>query len=156
MSASFWFNARVLCCELEPFYSQQLRTQRARVSWAPLAQGQEGPEMRRLEGDWADPDFPYRAVEGHDWVLLRWPPGPSPPEWLRWWLSASLHLVESARRYRVRAMAVGLPSQAAPPNQAAGRFLEEYLKALGLPAFCAAPEAELIAHLEGLFRADGA
>ena len=156
MVRSLWFNARVLCCEVEPRYSKQLQALRARVSWAPLNDPQEDSGLRRLDGDWADPDFPYRAVEGHEVVLVRWPQGPSPAEYVRWWASSALHLFESARRYRVRALGLGLAAESTALNRAAGQFLAEYLEALELPHFLARAEDQLLQELHRALQGDDA
>jgi len=126
---SIWFNARVLCCEESPQWTAALQSARARVSWAPLGPAQAG-NWRVLEGDWADPDYPYRVVEGHEVVLLRWPSQPCSSEQVRWWLSGAMHLAQSARRSRLRAFGFAYAPEAPPLLLTSGQFLSHYLESL--------------------------
>lgn len=135
MSARIWFNTRVLCCEETPELAAALTAAKARVSWAPLGVPTEGSWKLRL-GDWANPDYPYALVEGHEVVVLRWPQGPCAPEQVRWWLSGFLHVAESARRSRVRALGFQFSEQSPPLLLHSGRFLQEYLRELALPSYC--------------------
>lgn len=135
MSARIWFNTRVLCCEESPGLAASLVAAKARVSYAPLLSPQEGP-WRLRTGDWANPDYPFALVEGHEVVLLRWPAGPNSPEDVRWWLTAFLHLAESARRSRVRALGLQTHLQADSLLLHSGRFLQEYFRQLPIPVFC--------------------
>lgn len=134
MSARIWFNTRVLCCEEGPVLAASLVAAKARVTYAPLVGAQEGGWKLRT-GDWANPDYPFALVEGHEVVLLRWPAGPQPAERVRWWLTACLHLAESSRRSRVRALGLQFNAQAEPLLLHSGRFLEEYFRQLSLPVF---------------------
>ncbi len=157
MGRSLWFNSRVLCCEADPEVSLWFKQQRARVSWAPLEMAAQGPAtLRRIDGDWADPDFPYRAVEGHEVILLRWPGQPAPAEQVRWWVSAAMHLGESARRSRVRALGLGLCPEASPLLATSGAFLAEYFARLELPVVAADPWQKVVATLEQGLKALGA
>ena len=134
MSASIWFNARVLCLEEEPYLSATLKEAKARlkrVEW-------------RTDLDWANPDLPYAMVEGHDVVLLEWPREAAAPEHIRWWLSACLHLFESARRSRVKALGLVAPAQAEDCLGAAGVFLRHYLLSLQVTGFVAEERDELL------------
>ncbi|MBX3166330.1 MAG: hypothetical protein KF760_02915 [Candidatus Eremiobacteraeota bacterium] len=135
MSARIWFNTRVLCCEEDPVLAASLTAAKARVTFAPLIGAEEGAWKVRT-GDWANPDYPFALVEGHEVVLLRWPAGPHPAERVRWWLSACLYLAESARRSRVRALGLQTCPQAEPLLLHSGRFLEEYFRQLPVPVFC--------------------
>lgn len=134
MSECIWLNARVLCCEESPQLATSLQAAKARVSWAPLASGEPGP-WRLLTGDWADPDFPYRLVEGNEVVLLRWPDQARPGEMVRWWVSAALHLCHSARRSKLRAFGFGYSQEAPPLLLRSAQFLEEYLATLDMTTF---------------------
>jgi len=157
MDRSLWFNARVLCCEADPQGSLWFKQRRARVSWAPLQPAAQGPAgLRRIDGDWADPDFPYRAVEGHEVLLLRWPTQPAPAEQVRWWVSAAMHLGESARRSRVRALGLGLSPDSPPLLATSAAFLAEYLGQLELPVFVADRWENVPLRLEQGLRALGA
>lgn len=124
----------MLCCEETPDLAASLVAAKARVSYAPLVGPQEGAWKLRT-GDWAHPDYPFALVEGHEVVLLRWPAGPQPAERVRWWLAACLHLAESARRSRVRALGLQTDPQAEPLLLHSGRFLEEYFRQLPIPVF---------------------
>lgn len=150
MTARIWFNTRVLCCEESPEMAAALVAAKARVTWAPLGSAQEGP-WRLRTGDWANPDYPFALVEGHEVVLLRWPQNPQPSEQVRWWLTGFLHLCESARRSKVRALGLQVGESADPLLLHSGRFLAEYLKQSGLSVFIAA--TELIVAVEAGFAA---
>ena len=145
MSARIWFNTRVLCCEETPELAATLTAAKARVTWAPLGVAVEGPWRLRL-GDWANPDYPYALVEGHEVVVLRWPQGPSMPEQVRWWLSGFLHVAESARRSRVRALGFQFSSESQPLLLHSGHFLQEYLRELALPCYCG--QGDMLAQME--------
>lgn len=146
---SIWFNARVLVLEEAPLLLTELRKARARVSWAPLTpQHEQVNRCRILTGDWADPDFPYRLVEGHEVVLLRWPEGPEVhSEQVRWWLTAAMHLAESARRSRLRVFGFCGGKKAPPLLSSAAEFLRNYLPALEMSLVCADDADQLVSEL---------
>lgn len=151
MSSRIWFNTRVVCCEETPELVSALIAAKARVTYAPLLEPLEGAWKLRT-GDWANPDYPFALVEGHDVVMLRWPKGPHHPEQVRWWLTAFLHLAESARRSRVRALALQTSAQADPLLLHSGHFLQEYFRQLSIPVFFS--QENLLAEVEaGLARA---
>ncbi len=151
VSARIWFNTRVLCCEESPELAASLVAAKARVSYAPMLDPLEGPWKLRT-GDWANPDYPFALVEGNEVVLLRWPAGPHHPEQVRWWLTAFLHLAESARRSRVRALGLQTSAGAESLLLHSGRFLQEYLGQLSVPVFFS--QDNLMAAVEaGLARA---
>lgn len=141
----------MLCCEETPELAASLVAAKARVSYAPWLSPAEGAWKLRT-GDWANPDYPFALVEGHEVVLLRWPAGPQPAEQVRWWLAACLHLAESARRSRVRALGLQTDARAEPLLLHSGRFLEEYFRQLPIPVFCC--HENLLAEVEaGVARA---
>ena len=148
MAARSWFNTRVLCCEETPELAAILTAAKARVSWAPLgvAAATQTGRWKLRQGDWANPDYPYALVEGHEVVVLRWPEGPCAAEQVRWWVSGFLHLAESARRSRVRALGFQFSCASQPLLLHSGRFLEEYLRQLELP--CYSGEGEVLAQME--------
>lgn len=148
MSARIWFNTRVLCCEESPLLAASLVAAKARVSFAPLAGPVDGA-WRLRTGDWANPDYPFALVEGHEVVLLRWPAGPHPAEAVRWWLTAFLHLAESSRRSRVRALGLQIPDQADPLLLHSGRFLQVYFQQLSCPVYVC--QDNLLAEVEAGF-----
>ena len=149
VSARIWFNTRVLCCEESPELAATLVAAKARVTFAPLlGQGVEGGWKLRT-GDWANPDFPFALVEGHEVVLLRWPAGPQPPEEIRWWLTGFLHLAESARRSRIRALGLQTHPQAQELLLHSGRFLETYFRQLPIPVFFS--QNDLVGEVEAGF-----
>ncbi|MFN8607427.1 MAG: hypothetical protein U0931_07840 [Vulcanimicrobiota bacterium] len=134
MPPRIWFNTRVLCCEETPELAADLVGAKARVTWAPLGPAAEGP-WRLRTGDWANPDYPFALVEGHELVLLRWPHLTRPAEEVRWWLSGLMHLCVSARRSKVRALGFQYSQQADPLLLHSGRFLAEYFVQSGLTVF---------------------
>lgn len=136
MAGRIWFNARVLCCEQQPEMCRSLVAARARTTWAPLGDGpdQQG-RWRTLRGNWADPDYPYRLVEGHEVVLVLFPHQPGPPENVRSWVCGMLHLFESARRSRVRALGFAYALEQSGLELRACQFLEEFLLTQNLPTF---------------------
>ena len=148
MSARIWFNTRVLCCEATPELAAQLTAAKARVSWAPLGVPAECSQVgwKLRQGDWANPDYPYALVEGHEVVVLRWPEGPCAPEQVRWWVSGFMHVAESARRSRVRALGFQFSSVSQPLLLHSARFLEEYLRELALPCYCG--QSDVLAQME--------
>jgi hypothetical protein len=149
MSGRIWFNARVLCCEESPDLATYLHNAKARVSWAPLlSDSQPNGSIRALAGDWADPDYPYRLVEGHEVVLLRWPDRPQAPESVRWWLSAAMHLGQSARRSRVKAFGFAFSPDSPPLLRHSGQFLAEYLATLELSALVVSLSDSLLTGME--------
>jgi hypothetical protein len=150
MTARIWFNTRVLCCEESPELAKALLTAKARVTWAPLGPPQEGA-WRLRTGDWANPDYPFALVEGHEVVLLRWPQTAHPAEQVRWWLTGFLHLCESARRSKVRALGLQVCEASDPLLLHSGRFLAEYVKHAGQAVFVA--PAELLGAVEAGFAA---
>lgn len=143
-----WFNTRVLSCEESPELAASLVAAKARVSYAPMVHPIEGAWKLRT-GDWANPDYPFALVEGHEVVLLRWPAGPHHPEQVRWWVTAFLHLAESARRSRVRALGLQTSPSAEPLLLHSGRFLQEYMSQLSIPVFFS--QDNLMAEVEAGF-----
>lgn len=139
MSSRIWFNARVLCCEAEPVLQTRLKEARARVRLAPWSGENQ---------DWSNPDYPFALVEGHDVVLVRWP-SQGMPEQVRWWVGGTLSLIESARRYRVKALGFQLDPAGSPLLVRAGEFLEQYLKECALPTLVT--RGDLLAELEQHF-----
>ena len=146
MCEQIWFNTRVLCCEEKPELASSLQAARARVRWAPWsgladAEPQRAGRWRTATGDWANPDYPYSLTEGNEIVLIRWPDQNSPAERVRWWLCGVMHLCESARRSRVRLLALGFDPEAPPLLLRAALFLEEYLSTLDLNSLvCKSPQ----------------
>jgi hypothetical protein len=151
VSARIWFNTRVLCCEESPELAAALVAAKARVTFAPLRGEPPEGAWKVRSGDWANPDYPFALVEGHEVVLLRWPSEPRPAEEVRWWVSAALHLAESARRSRVRALGFQAPLEADPLLLHAGRFLQTYFQQLPIPVFCS--HESLLAQVEAGFAA---
>ena len=145
MTARIWFNTRVLCCEESPELAAALVAAKARVTWAPLGAPTEG-SWRLRTGDWANPDYPFALVEGHEVVLLRWPQNSQPCEQVRWWLTGFLHLCESARRSKVRALGLQFCESADPLLLHSGRFLAEYVKQSGLTVIVA--QSDLLGAVE--------
>ncbi len=98
--------------------------------------------------DWANPDLPYTLVEGHEVVLVHWPTQSAAPEEVRWWVSACLHLFESARRSRVKALGFCLAEGGDGLLAAAGQFLATYVGQLEATTFVAADTDSLLQEIE--------
>lgn len=140
MSPRIWFNTRVLCCEESPELATRLAADKARVTWAPLASAAEEGPWRLRTGDWANPDYPFALVEGHEVVLWRWPEQPRPAEEVRWLVSGFMHLCVSARRSKVVALGFQHGNSTDPLWLHSGRFLGEYLTRAGPPALVCADD----------------
>ena len=100
-----------------------------------------------LNNDWHDRDEDVDAMgrERDKTRFLR----AHPAEAVRWWLTAFLHLAESSRRSRVRALGLQIPDQADPLLLHSGRFLQVYFQQLSCPVYVC--QDNLLAEVEAGF-----
>jgi nucleoside-diphosphate-sugar epimerase len=111
-----------------------LKAFRARVSLVNPNVDASSSDYRVLTGPLHDPNYAFKAIEGHELVFFEaegseqvLESGP--------WLIGLIHLLEAARRYRVHQFVYA--SSDSPANQMGLRFATDYVAQQALPVLLA-------------------